>query len=128
MHVLLDTNSFLWFIAGNDRLNINIRNIIADLDNDIFLSIVSLWEIAIKSNLGKLELLKPFDQLFPSQLDENDIKVLPIEIEHLSTLQTLSLHHRDPFDRLIIAQSIVENLPVISSDSSFQMYPIKVIW
>lgn len=128
MRALLDTNSFLWFISGSDRLSVNARSLIADIKNDLFLSVASLWEIAIKTSIGRLELLRPFDQLIPSQLEENDINILPIELNHLSQIIELPFHHRDPFDRLIIAQGMIEELPVISSDASFRMYPIEVIW
>jgi len=128
MRALLDTNSFLWFIAGSDRLSVNARNIIADLTNHLFLSIASLWEIAIKISIGRLELLRPFEQLIPAQIEENDITILPIELSHLSEIIELPFHHRDPFDRLIIVQGIREKLPVISNDTSFRMYPVEVIW
>lgn len=128
MRALLDTNAFLWFISGNDRLSINARNYIADFDNELFLSIASLWEIAIKTSLGKLELLQPFDTLIPAQLEENAVQVLPIDLPHLSNVINLPFHHRDPFDRLIIAQSMTEELPVITSDATFKNYPINIIW
>ena len=128
MRVLLDTSSFLWFIAGSDRLSINAQNIIVDQNNDLFLSTVSLWEIAIKVSIGKLELLQSFDKLIPDQLHKNDIHTLSMELNHLSELIQLPFHHRDPFDRLIIAQSMTEAMPVISSDPAFKMYPIEIIW
>ena len=128
MRALFDTGTFLWFISDSDRLSMNARNYIADLENELILSVASLWEIAIKSSLGKLELLCPFDQLIPEQLEINSVDILPIELNHLSNVIKLPFHHRDPFDRLIIAQSFTEDLPVISSDKTFQMYPIHVIW
>ena len=128
MRMLLDTNSFLWFIAGSDRLSTNAMDIIVDQNNDLFLSIASLWEIAIKASIGKLELLQSFDKLIPDQLNKNDIDTLPIELNHLSELIQLPFHHRDPFDRLIIAQGMIESMPVISSDPAFKMYPVELIW
>ncbi len=128
MRVLLDTSAFLWFISGSDRLSAKARNFIADLNNELVLSIASLWEIAIKTSLGKLELFRPFDQLISVQLDKNDIEILPLELNHLSAVITLEFHHRDPFDRLIIAQGITEGLPVITSDSNFTIYPVNIIW
>ncbi len=92
------------------------------------MSVASLWEIAIKTSLGKLELLQSFDKLIPAQLEENAIQILPIKLPHLSSFINLPFHHRDPFDRLIIAQSMAEELPVITSDTTFQKYPINVIW
>jgi PIN domain nuclease of toxin-antitoxin system len=128
MKILLDTNSFLWFISGSERLSINARDRIADLDNQLFLSSASLWEIAIKVSIGKLELLQPYNQLIPQQLEENDINILPIELSHLTTVVELPFYHRDPFDRLIIAQALTEDLPVVSPDSLFSQYAIKLIW
>ena len=128
MQLLLDTNVFLWFISGNDQLSIKARNYIADFDNELILSVASLWEIAIKTSIGKLELLRPFDQLIPAQLEENSVDVLPIELNHLSKIINLEFHHRDPFDRLIIAQSITEKIPLITSDATFAKYPVNIIW
>jgi PIN domain nuclease of toxin-antitoxin system len=128
MKILLDTNSFLWFISGSERLSINARDRIADLDNQLVLSSASLWEIAIKVSIGKLELLQPYNQLIPQQLEENDINIPPIELSHLATVVVLPFYHRDPFDRLIIAQALTEDLPVVSPDSLFSQYAIKLIW
>lgn len=128
MRTLLDTSAFLWFISGSDRLSDTARNHIADMDNDLVLSIASLWEIAIKTSLGKLELAKPFEQLIPDQLEQNAIRILPMTLHHLSTVAHLEFHHRDPFDRLIIAQGITERLPVITSDTIFRKYPVEVMW
>ena len=128
MRLLLDTNSFLWFINGSDRLSVNAQDLIADLNNQLVLSSASLWEIAIKVSIGKLELLLPYNQLIPEQLEENDINVLPIELSHLTKVISLPFHHRDPFDRLIIAQALTEDLPVVSSDTVFSQYVVKLIW
>jgi PIN domain nuclease of toxin-antitoxin system len=125
---LLDTNSFLWFISGSDRLSIDAKNFIADMQNQLVLSAASLWEIAIKISLGKLDLLQPYGQLIPQQLEENDIAVLPLEIGHLNKVIDLPFHHRDPFDRLIIAQALAEGIPVVSSDAVFSQYAVKLIW
>ena len=128
MRALLDTNAFLWFISGSDRLSSKARDYIADFNNDLLMSTASLWEIAIKTSLGKLELLSPFDQLIPTQLEKNAIDVLPIELDHISGIINLEFHHRDPFDRLIIAQGITEQIPIITSDGMFTKYPVEVIW
>ncbi len=128
MQALLDTNAFLWFISGSDRLSSKALNYIADFENDLVISAASLWEIAIKTSLGKLELLSPFDQLIPSQLEKNDIAVLSIELTHLTKTIDLEFHHRDPFDRLIIAQGITEKIPIITSDAVFAKYPVDIIW
>ena len=116
MRVLLDTCAFLWFIGGSERLSRPARDLMEDFDNRLHLSIASLWEIAIKINIGKLELARPFAALIPEQLEEHQIKLLQICPDHLSRMLYLPLHHRDPFDRLIIAQAICERLPIISCD------------
>ena len=128
MRALLDTNAFLWFISGSDRLSQNARNIMVDFNNDLVLSTESLWEMAIKTSIGKLELLDSFDRLIPVQLEKHAIDVLSIRLDHISKIIDLELYHRDPFDRLIIAQGITEQIPVITSDAMFAKYPVKVIW
>jgi len=128
MRALIDTSVFLWTISGSDRLSDNARQFIANLENDILLSVASLWEIAIKTSLGKLELLLPFNQLIPGQLEQNAITVLPIELGHLSGVIALPFHHRDPFDRLIIAQGLTEQIPVITKDKAFSRYSVQLIW
>ena len=122
MKLLLDTHIFLWFIMGSPHLSAEDRALIEDETNRKFLSVASLWEIAIKSSIGKLNLSAPFDQLIPQQINLNGFELLPIEIAHLATVATLPFHHRDPFDRLLIAQSITEKMPVVSSDSAFDAY------
>lgn len=128
MRVLLDTNSFLWFISGSDRLSVDAKTFIADMQNQLVLSVASLWEIAIKVSLRKLDLLQPFGQLIPQQLEENYIAVLPLDIGHLNKVIDLPFHHRDPFDRLIIAQAIAEGIPVVTSDAVFSQYGVMLIW
>lgn len=128
MRALLDTSTFLWFIAGDDRLSMRARHFMVDLDNELVLSVASLWEIAIKVSLGKLELLRLFGELMPEQLKENKIRVLDIELSHLSVMIELLFHHRDPFDRLIIAQSITAGLPLIACNGFFSKYPVELIW
>jgi PIN domain nuclease of toxin-antitoxin system len=128
MRLLLDTNAFLWFIAGDERLSEPAREAIADVGNEVLLSVASLWEIAIKLGLGKLELQGRFHELIPQQLADNELGVLPIELRHLVVLTELPSHHRDPFDRLIISQGIAENIPILSVDGVFREYPVRIIW
>ncbi len=99
-----------------------------DFNNDLVLSTASLWEMAIKTSIGKLELLDSFDRLIPVQLEKHAIDVLSIRLDHISKIIDLELYHRDPFDRLIIAQGITEQIPIITSDAMFAKYPVKVIW
>ena len=128
MKYLLDTHTLLWFLAGDEKLSRKARQLIDDPGNEKFLSIVSLWEIAIKTGLGKLNLDKPFDQMFPERLAFNGIQILDITVDSLIKLTTLPFHHRDPFDRLIIAQGLVEGFPIISVDTVFDAYGINREW
>ncbi len=128
MRVLLDTHTFLWFIEGKPLLSITARQIVEDIANERLLSIASVWEAAIKFGTGKLELSKPFADLIPDQLRINDIRLFGITIEHTAQLTTLPFHHRDPFDRLLIAQAMTENLPILSVDSVFDAYAVTRLW
>ena len=128
MRYLLDTHALLWFISEDQKLSDRAHQLILDPDSEIFLSIASLWEIAIKVNIGKLALDKPFNQLFPDEIDSHGIEILDITIDSLVQLTALPPHHRDPFDRLIIAQALVENLPIISVDRNFDTYGIVREW
>jgi PIN domain nuclease of toxin-antitoxin system len=127
MQLLLDTHPFVWFINGDRELPEKVKKLIADTQNECFLSIASIWEIAIKTSLGKLALQSDFDKISDFLFD-NDIKVLPVEFEHLQILLKLEYYHRDPFDRLIISQGIAEKLIILSKDGVFDQYPIKLIW
>ena len=125
---LLDTHTLLWFIAEDKQLSSSGQQLILDSSSEIFISTASLWEIAIKINIGKLALNKPFEQSFPDELDSHGIEILDITVDTLVQLTTLPLHHRDPFDRLIIAQAIVEGIPIISKDEAFDLYDVKREW
>ncbi len=122
MKLLLDTHIFFWFIVGSLNLSSNARSLIEDLANEKFVSAASLWEIAIKHGLGKLDLSDDFDVLFPKQLEINGFEMLPIKIGHLSSL--IALPFRDPFDRLLIGQTISENMQIVSVDEIFDSYKI----
>lgn len=125
---LLDTHTFLWFITANDRLGGRAREVIMDREGAMLVSVASLWEIAIKHGLGKLALDRPFEALIPGELERQGIDTLGISADHLSELVRLPLHHRDPFDRLIVAQALSEGLPVISADPAFDIYGVQRIW
>ena len=128
MRLLLDTHSFLWFISGSTNLSPTARTLIEDASNQPLLSAASLWEMAIKLSLGKLSLAQPFEVLIPQQMRLNGIKLLGIEIEHTAAVSKLPFHHRDPFDRLLIAQAMVEQMPIVSADTAFDTYPVKRLW
>src|SRR2546421_10071724 len=114
MKLLLDTHTFLWFIMGSSNLSSNARALIEDLANEKFLSVASLWEIAIKLSIGRLALSAPFDVLIPQQLSLNGFELLNIEVGHAAVVAALPFHHRDPFDRLLIAQALVDRMAVAS--------------
>ena len=125
MKYLLDTHTLLWFLQGDKKFSDKARQFIDNPSNEKFLSVVSLWEIAVKVSLGKLALGKSFERLFPEQLHFNRIQILDITVDSLIKLTTLPFHHRDPFDRLIIAQAFVEELPIIGADTAFDAYGIN---
>jgi PIN domain nuclease of toxin-antitoxin system len=128
MRYLLDTHNLIWFIGGDTQLSSHARQLIEDEEHELFISIASLWEMAIKVSIGKLKLGQPFDQMFPQQLENNSIEILGITVDHLKLVCQLPFHHRDPFDRLIISQAQVDQLPVISIDTVFDDYGIKREW
>lgn len=128
MRLLLDTHTFLWFIGGNDDLSGYARGLIEDPGNQRFLSVASLWEMAIKKSLGRLRLELPFPQLVEREVRGNAMEVLDVRPEHLDEMVKLPFHHRDPFDRLIIAQSLSENAPVVGRDEAFDEYPVELLW
>jgi len=128
MNVLLDTHTLLWFISGDERTSQNARNIIESDSTKLFVSIASLWEIAIKINIGKLDLHIPFKKLQKEVLN-NNFTIFPIEFTHTVQLSKLEPIHRDPFDRILISQALVENLTIISKDTTFSAYKgLKTSW
>ncbi len=128
MKLLLDTQSFLWFISGSTRLSESARQLIEAEDNQSFISMASLWEMGIKVSLGKLTLDQPFETMIPQQLAQNGIEVLQIEFLHVAVVANLPFHHRDPFDRLIVAQANVEGMSIISSDEMLAAYGVTRLW
>jgi len=127
MKALLDTHAFLWALAGDARMSRHARDVFTG-STDLLLSIASIWEILIKVHSGKLNFPRPAGPYVLRRLAENRISSLPISIDHLLALDRLPMHHRDPFDRMLIAQSIEENLPVITADPLFGKYPVQIIW
>lgn len=126
MDCLLDTHTLLWFLEDSDQLPAKVRTTVMNVDNRCYISMASLWEIAIKINVGKLTIKFPFSNFIPF-LAENDFELLPITFSHLLQLTTLAMHHRDPFDRIIIAQALAERLSLISRDDHFRSYPVNVL-
>ena len=127
MNILIDTHAFMWFVNGDAHLGTNARQRIENPDNTNYMSVGSLWEIAIKINIGKLTVSYPYDTVI-QQIEENEIELLPIKFIHTQQLIDLPLHHRNPFDRLIIAQAMAENMVVVTKDENFNCYPIEIIW
>ena len=128
MQALLDTNAFLWWVTNDPKLSATARTIIANPNNDIFFSIVSAWEIVIKAQIGKLPLPESPDTYIPNRLAHYQFKTLSIEMEDVLQIWQLPSHHNDPFDRLLIAQSRVKKLPILTADSKFSLYDVNVIW
>ena len=126
MNILIDTQSFIWFIENDSRLPKNVKRLLEN-SNSLTVSIASFWEITIKASLGKLIIAENVATMMDNAL-LNGFKILPIEREHLIALSMLDFIHRDPFDRIIIAQSVAENMSIVSSDSVFQDYPVNCIW
>jgi len=127
MNLLLDTHIFLWFIENNPRLSDEIKNLIEDESNLSYLSIASLWEMSIKYNLGKLKLEPNYDKFVEQEITTSSLKLLNISLEHLRINAVLPFHHKDPFDRLIIAQSIATNIPIVTVDQIFDKYEADLI-
>jgi PIN domain nuclease of toxin-antitoxin system len=128
MRLLLDTHALLWFVWGHANLSATARSLISDPKNTLLLSAASLWEIAIKVSIGKLTLAGPYDVFMNQAILTTGLGILPIEVRHGAVLVGLPLHHRDPFDRLLVAQAAVEKIPLLSADPVFDAYPITRIW
>jgi PIN domain nuclease of toxin-antitoxin system len=128
MDLILDTHSFLWFINGNAELSSNARALIEKAEHRKLISKASLWEIAIKMSLGKLSLPAPFGDFIPNHIEPNGFEVLDIRLPHFAAVSVLPFHHRDPFDRLLIAQAIIEDSPIVSKDEQFDAYAITRLW
>ncbi|MBD2504237.1 type II toxin-antitoxin system VapC family toxin [Anabaena azotica] len=128
MNLLLDTHVLIWSTGNPEKLSENVRNLLLDTSNSWVVSIASVWEIQIKYQLGKLNLISPLPSLIETQQRVNKLRILPIELAHIYALDGLPNHHRDPFDRIVIAQAIVEKIPLLSVDTVFDAYPIQKIW
>ncbi|MEH2370899.1 type II toxin-antitoxin system VapC family toxin [Nostoc sp.] len=128
MRVLLDTHAFLWWVTDDPQLSSTSRSIIADSGNILFLSVASIWEIVIKTKSGKLTLPEPVEEYIPNRLALNRFESLDIQMTHTLQVANLPNIHRDPFDRILIAQSQVENLPIVTKDEKIARYSVEIIW
>jgi PIN domain nuclease of toxin-antitoxin system len=128
MKVLLDTHTFLWWNTEDPRLSTRARQVISDGNNEVFLSVASVWEMAIKAARGRLILPEPPAQYVPSRMGLYRFQPLPVQISHAAHVHDLPPHHNDPFDRLLIAQSQLESLPILTVDADFNRYDVEIIW
>ena len=128
MRLLLDTHAFIWYTTDTSRLTTTGRSLIDSGENDILLSTASVWEMAIKHSIGRLTFSMPFMEFIKQQIAVNRIDILEITFDHIEVVASLPLHHRDPFDRLIIAQSMAQQIPILSVDAIFDAYAIARVW
>lgn len=125
MKILMDTHIFLWLNLEPEKIPKHLYQFLLDYDNQLFLSHVSIWEMMIKSELGKLQLNQSIEEMITTQIQENDVKLLSIDLKHIYKLKDLPQIHKDPFDRLLIAQSISENMFLMSVDQKFSLYKLN---
>ncbi|HEY6837101.1 MAG TPA: type II toxin-antitoxin system VapC family toxin [Geobacteraceae bacterium] len=128
MRLLLDTHTFLWWVADDPSLSRPARKAIADARNECLVSLASCWELSIKCSLGKLRLSQPVERFIPEEMTVNGFHLLPIEFRHVAKVEALPFHHRDPFDRLLVAQALTEKLTLVSADETLARYGVKRIW
>ena len=128
MRFLLDTHTFIWFVTDSPQLSTSAKALIEDEYNEKWLSVASVWEMAIKCSIGKLTFDSPLQTFVEQQIQQNSMDLLSIQIAHLAIVSTLPLYHCDPFDRLLIAQAMVESIPIISGDVVFDAYAIQRSW
>lgn len=127
MRLLLDTHAFLWFVTGDAQLSRGARRALEAADNELILSAASVWELAIKAGLGRLTLPGSV-ATYVAEKVEQGLRVLSVDWTHAAAVEKLPPHHRDPFDRLLAAQALLENLPLVTGDRAFRAYGVKVVW
>jgi PIN domain nuclease of toxin-antitoxin system len=125
---LLDTHTFIWWANNDPALSVTVRGVLASRANDIYLSAVSTWEIAIKVAIGKLTLAQPVSSFVTAQVAQYQFQPLAITLDHTYQVESLPLHHNDPFDRLLIAQGLMENLVILTRDAEFPQYGVQTLW
>jgi len=128
MNLLLDSHSLLWFLRNDSRLSKTALALITDPANHKLVSIASCWEIAVKIRVGKLTLGEPSGTYLAREIPKNNLDLLPISLDHATAVESLPLHHRDPFDRLLVVQAISDGLTIVSADAVFDAYGIQRIW
>jgi PIN domain nuclease of toxin-antitoxin system len=128
MKVLVDTHTFIWALLQDHRLSPKSKQVLSSDDSELYFSLASLWEIAIKIKTGKLNAIGSSVSYVRDEMEAYGIQLLPIRYEHLLQLEMLPVHHSDPFDRLLVAQAITESLPILTHDDKFAAYSIRLIW
>lgn len=128
MKALLDTHAFLWWIDGDPRLSRRARQIIADGSNQVYLSAASAWEISIKAALGRLTVAGDLEEFVTEQVTSNRFEPLPVHLRHALRTYSLPPHHKDPFDRLLVAQAVTEELTLLSADPQLRKYRVHIAW
>jgi PIN domain nuclease of toxin-antitoxin system len=128
VRLLLDTHALLWFALGDSQLSPNALALITDPSHEQLVSAGTVWEIAIKVSIGKLILHQPYEDFIDSAVRQNGFSILPVEPRYTAALIGMPFHHRDPFDRLLIARSLVESIPVVSADAAFDAYGVQRLW
>ncbi|MBD2310059.1 type II toxin-antitoxin system VapC family toxin [Chroococcidiopsis sp. FACHB-1243] len=128
MKILIDTHVFIWWTSNVKMLSSRVGDLLLDPNTEVVLSVVSVWEMQIKSSLGKLQFKTTLRELVQDEINQNHIEILPLSLSHIYTLNDLPQHHRDPFDRILIAQSMEAGLQIVSIDEKFDAYGIARIW
>jgi PIN domain nuclease of toxin-antitoxin system len=128
MNLLLDTQVFLWLDSDQGKLSPAVKSACSDTGNTLWLSAASAWEMQIKIGLGKLRLRRSLAETIASHQTANGLQILPVQLAHALALENLPSHHKDPFDRLLIAQANCENWEIVTADPQFKGYPVRVIW
>jgi PIN domain nuclease of toxin-antitoxin system len=128
MRLLLDTHALLWFALDHPNLSAAAQSLILDPANEKLISPATYWEIAIKFSRGKLDFSQPYAEFMADAIDGNGFGILPVLVPHTTVVSTLPFHHRDPFDRLLVAQALAENVPIVSADTALDPYGVRRLW
>jgi PIN domain nuclease of toxin-antitoxin system len=128
MRLLLDTHAFLWFLLDDPRLSVKGEALIGDSANDVLVSPATLWEIAIKISIGKYSLPEPFAPFMERELAANAFEILHVSLRHTELVSSLPFHHKDPFDRMLVAQAMAEHIPIVSADDALDDYGVDRLW
>lgn len=128
MRALVDTHVFLWWVTDDPALSERARRVIQEPDNDVYFSVASAWEIVIKAALGRLTVAGDLEAFVRGHVSRNAFRILPVHLEHALKVYSLPAHHRDPFDRLLVAQASLEGLPIVTADPWMRRYDVEVIW